>query len=218
MGGEDFPAQNRRHQGRARPAHPREEEAGDQEVAGPGQLQLDGQPGEPEGKATVRRDLRVVLTPVEDLHVVDAHDRQVVPQTVQVGPGLEIADDHVRPEAAFSHLPVDLQVAREAGQGRLQVPEHAVEEIEGVVVVVERQPVDLVDGDAGASAEHAGNQRVGATGHDDRDLVALRAELVENHLAPRGVTHALADNAIENLHAGNREPTTMTPPGRPRQS
>ncbi len=168
----------------------------------PGQLGLHRQAGDQEVAPLGTQHRGIMTTAVQHLHVVDADDGLPVHAGVDVGPGLEVADDDVGREAGLGDAPVHADVVQQPLRRALEVLAQALEEVEAAAVFeLERQAGDLLHRRARERAQPLAQQRVGATRHHHPHLVARAEEVLEQHQAAGRVPHPLADHAVEDSHA-----------------
>ncbi len=118
-------------------------------MIGAGNFGFDQQLGELKIEVCLFDDVWVVLTAVDDLHVVDADHRQEVVGPVECRPGFEITDHDLRLEAALCDFAIDLEVVSKPLWSFSQIAEHTPRAIHSIPDVLQGQPVDLLQGKAG---------------------------------------------------------------------
>ena len=135
------------------------------------------------------------LAAADDLLVVDRDDGQAVALAEEVRERVEVADHRVGPE--LSHrVEVRADVRRPACRARRGRSARGSRRGPAVVDVADRQPADLDD-----VAERLGQHRVSPPADDDLHVVTRGDQVLADHLAPRGVAHPLADDAVQDPHA-----------------
>ncbi len=159
-----------------------------------GQLGFDEGLGGQEVEVHAVLDLFVVFAAMDDLLVVDRDHGHAVGLGIQVGEGVEVADDQVGVEVGHA-FEVGGSVAHEHRGGAQHVLEQGHVTIHRAIVVGDGEATDLDNVLEGLLEE-----LVGAPGHDDADGVALFFEMAEDDFGTGRVAHALADHAVQDSH------------------
>jgi hypothetical protein len=137
-----------------------------------------------------------VLALVDDLLVVDRHDRQLEALREKIGVRVEVGEDDLRVEMTdVFHV---RRGVLEQHRGRKQ---HVLHDrriaVHGAGRVPDGQPSDLDD-----VGEVALQKLVRAPRHDDLDLVPPRDEVLDDDLRASRMPHALTDDPIKDTHLG----------------
>src|SRR6185295_13587731 len=81
-----------------------------------------------------------------------------------------------------------------------EIQKHALRAVELVAEVREHEAVDFLDGDPWMSAELVDQELVRSSRNHDAHLVAGLQQVLDDDAAARRMTHAFADDAVEDAH------------------
>ena len=199
---DDLAAQDRGDEGRALLEGQRAKEGGDHVVVRERQLGANEGLGDAKVRVLAFEDGLGMAGAIDDLDVVDAEHRQAVRPRVEVGPGLEVADDDLGLEA-LDEVEVGLDVGGHGVAALEDVGPKGLAPADPILLRDEMEPVDLVH-----EVEGPGQKGVGTSRGHDLDVMALGEQMLEHDLGADGVAHSLADDAVEDLHRRAGYPAT----------
>jgi hypothetical protein len=162
-------------------------------VLAEGQLALDEGLGELELRAIVMDDVGSDRAAIDHLHVVDTQDRQTLTLAEVVGPGLEVADHDLCPEAPHQ-LEVGTDLRGQCRAAREHVGPKGRAAPHAIVLVDDVHAVDAMHPAAGG--ERLAQELCRAPRGHDLHLVPRGEQMLEHDARTHRMPHALPDDAI----------------------